>query len=110
MSRMALDANARRRWFGAVALLAALGMLICGETMLKRKLGNLVFIAYWLVCFALTGLAIAIAFLDARALRRRTRQEQRDLFETTLKQIQSEATTRRGRPNRRRPEHSRGDR
>jgi uncharacterized RDD family membrane protein YckC len=107
---MTLDANARRRWFGAAALLAALGMLICGETVLKEKLGDLTFIAYWLVCFALAGLAIVVAFLDARALQRRTRREQHDLFETTLKEIQSEAGTRRGRPNRSRPEHSRGDR
>ena len=97
---MALDATARRRWFGAVVLLAALGMLICGETVLKGKLGDLTFIVYWLVCFALTGLAIVVAFLDARALQRRIRQEQRDLFETTLRQIQSEARTRPHRPDR----------
>ena len=101
---MALDATIRRRWFGAVVLLAALGMLICGETVLKGRLQDLKFIVYWLVCIALTGLAIVVAFLDALALQRRTRQEQRDLFETTLKEIQSEARTRPGRPNRNRPE------
>jgi hypothetical protein len=98
---MALDATTRRRWFGAVVLLAALGMLIGGETVLKGKLGDLTFIVYWMVCFALTGLAILIAFLDARALQRRTRQEQRDLFETTLKQIETEARTRSCQPDRR---------
>jgi membrane protein implicated in regulation of membrane protease activity len=91
---MALDATARRRWFGAVVLLAALAMLICGETVLKGRLGDLTFIGYWLVCFALAGLAIVVAFLDARALQRQTRQEQRDLFETTLKQIETEAKAR----------------
>jgi membrane protein implicated in regulation of membrane protease activity len=95
---MALDATARRRWFGAVVLLAALAMLICGVTVLKEKLGYLAFILYWMVCFALTILAIIVAFLDARALQRRTRQEQHDLFATTLKQIETEARTR---PNRR---------
>ena len=97
---MALDATIRRRWFGAVVLLAAVGMLICGETVLKGKLEDLKFIVYWLVCFALTGLAIVVAFLDARALQRQTRQERRDLFDTTLKEIQSEARTRHGRPDR----------
>ena len=91
---MALDATARRRWFGALVLLAALGMLIGGETILKGKLANLGFILYWLSCFGLTGLAILIAFLDARALQRRTRQEQRELFETTLKEIETEAKNR----------------
>jgi len=96
---MALNATVRRRWFGAVALLAALAMLICGQTVLKGRLGDLAFITYWLVCFGLTGLAIVVAFLDARALRRRTRQEQRDLFESTLKEVESEARTRLHRPD-----------
>jgi hypothetical protein len=99
---MAIDATTRRRWFGAVVLLAALAMLICGETVLKGKLSDLTFIAYWLVCLALTGLAIVVAFLDARALQRRVRQEQRDLFETTHKEIQSRARPRPNRPGRRR--------
>ncbi len=94
---MALDATARRRWFGAVVLLAALVMLICGVTVLSEKLEYLTFVFYWMVCFVLTILAIIVAFLDARALQRRTREEQRDLFATTLKQIESEA--------RRRPNH-----
>jgi hypothetical protein len=80
--------------------MAALGMLICGETVLKGKLRDLTFIAYWMICFALTGMAIVVAFVDARALRRHTRKEQRDLFETSLKEIQAEARTRPGRPDR----------
>ncbi len=100
---MALDPTIRRRWFGAVALPAALGMLICGQTVLRGKLANLTFIAYWLVCLALTGLAIVVAFLDARALQRRTLREQRDLFEATLKEIRSEAKTRLRRRDRGRP-------
>ena len=93
---MALDATARRRWFGAVVLLAALVMLICGVTVLKERLEYVTFVFYWMVCFALTILAIIVAFLDARALQQRTRQEQHDLFATTLKHIQTEA---RHRPN-----------
>ncbi len=95
---MAFDATTRRRWFGALVLLAALGMLAGGETVLKGKLGNLAFIFYWLVCFILTGLAILVAILDARALQRRVRQEQHDLFDTTLKQIETEAKTRSRQP------------
>jgi hypothetical protein len=95
---MALNATARRRWIGACVLLAALAMLICGETVLKGTLGNLGFVLYWMVCFGLTGLAILIAFLDAWALQLRTRQEQKRLFEATLKEIQAEA---KNRPHRR---------
>jgi len=91
---MALDATARRRRFGACVLLAALAMLIGGETVLKGTLGDWASVLYWLVCFVLTGLAILVAFLDARALQHRTRQEQRELFETTLKEIETEAKNR----------------
>ena len=98
---MALDATTRRRSHGALVLLAALGMLIGGETVLKDRLRNLAFVFYWLVCFGFTGLAILIAFLDARVLQRRTRQEQRELFETTLKEIETEAKAKPGRRDRR---------
>jgi hypothetical protein len=91
---MVLDATARRRWLGALVLLTALGMLTAGETFLKDKLQNLAFIIYWLVCLGFTGLAIMIAFLDAREVRRRTHQEQHELFDTTLKQIETEAKAR----------------
>ena len=102
---MALDATARRRWFGALVLLAALAMLICGQTVLKAKLQGLAFLLYWLACFALTGLAVLIALLDVRALQRRIRQEHRDLFATTLTEIESQAKAK-PRPRGRRPRGS----
>jgi hypothetical protein len=90
---MPLDATARRRWFGVICLLAALVMLLCGETVLKEKLRNLTFVFYWLVCFGFTCLAILVALLDARALRRRTSQEHLDLFKAALKEIETKAKT-----------------
>src|SRR5258708_4984179 len=88
---MGLNATTRRRWFGALTLLAALCMLVAGETFLKTRLGPLTFLLYWFVCFGLTSLAIFIAFLDARALQRRTRQQARDLLANTLKEIEADA-------------------
>jgi hypothetical protein len=96
---MALDATARRRWCGALILVAALAMVIAGETLLKDRLGPLPTLAYWLLCLLLTLGAVVVAFLDARALQRQTRQEQRDLFEVTLKKIQTEAGSQPGKPN-----------
>jgi membrane protein implicated in regulation of membrane protease activity len=93
-----LGSTVRRRWFGAIVLLVALGMLVCGETLLKVKLKDLTFVFYWLVCGGFTVLAVFVALLDARVLRRRTQREQRDLFEATLGNIQTEARTRSGRP------------
>ena len=97
---MPFDATARRRWFGGLVLLAAVAMLFCGETVLKGKLGILAFLTFWLVCFALPGLAVVVAFLDVRALQRRIRREQRDLLDSTLKKIEAEAKTRPPNPER----------
>jgi hypothetical protein len=93
---MGFDARARRRWLGILVLIAALGMLIAGESVLQGRLQNVNFVLYWLLCFVLTATAIIIAFLDARALRRQTREEARDLLQSTLKEIETDAKTRRG--------------
>ncbi len=90
---MGLDATARRRWFGALSLVAALAMLIGGETVFKHRLSAFGFLVYWLICFAFTSLAFLAAFLDVRALSRRTRREQRELLDTTLRTIEKEAKT-----------------
>jgi len=96
---MGLDATGRRRWFGAFALFAALAMLVSGQTVLKDRLTDpRLFLFYWLLCFGCTGLAIFIAFLDVRALQRRTREEQRSLVHRTLKEIETDATEKAKRP------------
>jgi|SRR6516165_3772959 hypothetical protein len=92
---MGLDVTTRRRWVGAIVLTAALLMLIAGQTVLQGRLKAFGFLVYWTLCFALTCLAIVIAFLDVRALGRRTRQEQHDLIESTLKKIQTDARDKR---------------
>jgi hypothetical protein len=76
-----------RRIVGGLALLGALALLIAGETVLKARLQNLVYLFYWLTCITLTAIAIGGAFLDVRDLQRRTRREQRDLLEATFKKL-----------------------
>jgi hypothetical protein len=92
---MGVDATKRRRRFGALMLLAALGMLVAGQTILKNRLKDFGFLVYWLFCFIFTGAAIVAAFLDARSLQRRSRREARELIETTFTQIQKDAKERR---------------
>lgn len=72
----------------------AVVMLISGETFLKDRLSAHLFLFYWLTCFVLTGLAMITAFRDLRALQERTRQQQRELLETTLKDIEVSARNR----------------
>jgi hypothetical protein len=92
---MALNATGRRRWLGGVVLLTAAIMLIAGETVVKGRLSDIGFILYWLVCFLFTGTAIVIAFVDVRALKQRTREEQRVLMQNTLQEIETRAREKR---------------
>lgn len=80
----------RRRWFGALCLIAAIAMLAGDELALKGRLHPLTSLVYWLVCFLLTILAIFAALADVRALRQKSRDEQRALFEHTLREIERE--------------------
>jgi hypothetical protein len=91
-----MDATARRRWIGALALLGALAMLVAGETFLQGRLGAFGFLIFWLLCLGLTSVAIFAALLDFRAVQFRSREEQRRLVETTLEKIQFDAKL--GRP------------
>ena len=95
---MPLTSIPPRRWVGTLALAAALGMLLAGQTLLRGRLNDLAFLIFWLICFAFTGLAMGMALLDMRAVRNRTRREQRALLETTIQDIQADATSRRQNP------------
>jgi len=88
------NAKARRRWFGASCLLAAIAMLIVGETLLDEHLAGIWFIGYWFACFIFTVLAICAAMLDARALRREIRQEHSDLIKSTFSGIEEQKNSR----------------
>src|SRR5262245_53662312 len=94
MPVMALHTTTRRRWFGILFLGCAMLMLIVGQTLLQNRLRDLAFLVYWMLCFGFTGLAVAVALVDARENRRRLRQERRDLLQTTLNDIQSAAQKR----------------
>lgn len=73
-----------------MCLLAAIVMLIAGETTPGGRLKGLGFVIYWLACVLCATLAMLSAILDARALRREARNEQRALLEDALEEIQRE--------------------
>ena len=87
---MALDATARRRWLGATALLAALAMVVAGETFLPGHLGPGGFLVFWLVCLGFTMVAIFVAVLDFRSIQRKIVNEQRNFVQSTLNEIASD--------------------
>ena len=84
------SADAWRRWLGLFCLTVAAGMLIWGQTLLKPYLQGLGFLIYWSFCFFFTFGAIIIALLDIRAMRRRTRREQRELLQRALEDVEKE--------------------
>lgn len=71
--------DARRRWWGLCFLVLAAGMLVWGQTVFRHRLSGGGYLLYWTVCLALTCLALVVAWLDLRALRRRVRHEQQEL-------------------------------
>ncbi len=86
--------NPRRRWFGALCLLAAIGLLIAGETVFQGRLSPAGFVLYWAACFVLTALAAIAAVREAARIRHEQRDEQRALLESTLREIERESQSR----------------
>ncbi len=79
--------DTRRRWFGAICLTVATGMLALGLTVLQARLQGEVFVYYWLACTIFTGLTMVVALLDLRAVRRRSQQEENELVKNVLREF-----------------------
>jgi hypothetical protein len=88
-------ADTRRRRCGVFFLVMAAGLLIGGQTLLKGRLTGWAFVFYWGACFWFTGLAMLIALLDVRAVRRDVEEEHRHL----LKRIFEEPVASKSRNN-----------
>lgn len=95
LSPMLTAADALRRWFGMLSLALASGMLIWGQIVLAPHLKGMGFIIYWAICLFLTLTAIIIALLDIHAVRRRTREERRELFRKTFEDLPRHSAERR---------------
>ena len=83
-----------------MCLLAAIVLLVAGDTRPRSDANHTFFLSYWLACFLLAALAMATAILDARALRREARDEQRALFEHTLREIEEKKARKGNQPGR----------
>lgn len=86
---MLSPADQRRRWFGSFFLIVAGGMLLWGVTFLNGPLARdpVVFLVYWLLCFVFAALALVVAAYDMRVIRRRTRDEQKRMFEKAFSDV-----------------------
>ena len=73
-----------------MCLLTAILMLATGDTSPGKRMDGIAFVTYWLACFVFAALALLTAVLDARALRREARAEQRELLEHALDGIGAE--------------------
>ena len=73
-------------------------MLIWGQTILKPYLVGIGFVLYWLACMAFTGLALLTALLDIWAVRRRTREQQRDLLQRIFNEVESNEENKTNKP------------
>ena len=84
---MALSRDGWRRLLGVVFLAISAGMLLLGQTLLKNRLQSWDYVYYWLICTVFTGLTLIVALLDMRVVRRRSREQQSELVENTLREI-----------------------
>ena len=69
-------------------------MLVVGQTLLENRLPPLPLVVYWSLCFILTGVAAAVALLDAARVRAEQREAQRALIESTLREIERQKRSR----------------
>jgi len=81
-------ADARRRWWGTLFLTMAAAFLIWGQTLLKPYLNGVAYLFYWFLCFVFTVLAIFIALLDMRAVRRHLHQQHREMVDRAISEAQ----------------------
>jgi uncharacterized membrane protein YqjE len=91
---MAMTGSDWRRWLGVIALGVAILMLSVGETLLKGRMSPVGFVVYWSLCFIVTGVAIVLALAEVRSVQRNARAQHRELFESTLREIEKESRTR----------------
>jgi DNA-binding transcriptional regulator of glucitol operon len=78
---------ARRRWFGVFFLTVAAALLTWGQTVFKPYLDGFGFVFYWSVCLLFVLLAIWMAVIDAREVRRQMRAEKVELFKRTFDEL-----------------------
>ena len=74
-------------------------MLIWGQTILKPYLEGIGFVLYWLACMAFVALALLTALLDISAVRRRTREQQRDLLQRIFDEGESSEENKTNKPD-----------
>ena len=94
--RVQSSAKSRRRWLGTLCVSGALAMLLLGQTVLEGKLRGFGFLGYWLLCLGLTLLAMLTALLEVFAVRRESRERQRELIQSTIEEIQVQKNQRPG--------------
>jgi hypothetical protein len=87
---MADKKDIRRRVLGAFFLVAAVILLVVGQTVFSEHLQSrpMEFLLFWLACFIFIGLALLTALMDLVVVRRRVRDEQRELLQQTLEKIE----------------------
>lgn len=76
--------STRLRWLGMLFLILAGSLLVWGQTLLKPYLTGWAFIVYWLACFLFTGLAMLVALIDLRMVRKQIEQKHRQMWHHTM--------------------------
>ena len=87
---MNISPNLPRRRAQLILLVVAVVMLGLGLTVFAKSLTGLALIAYYLVCLALTLIAMLLALRDMRDIRRQNREERIGLAEQAFDGVSAE--------------------
>lgn len=87
---MNINPNLPRRRAQLILLVVAVVMVGLGLTVFAKALTGLALIAYYLVCLALTLMAMLLALRDMRDIRRQNREERIGLAEQAFDGVSAE--------------------
>jgi hypothetical protein len=87
---MSVNPNQSRRRAQLLFVAVALLMVMLGLTVFGNSLKGLGALAYWLICLALTLIAMLLAFRDMREIRRQNREEKIGLMEKAFDDVTAE--------------------
>ncbi len=89
---MAGSSQTVRRVVGGIFMGGAILMVIAGSTVWADRLQGSSFLIYWLICALLTILTLIIAMLDLLLIRRRSREQHKELIRDILDSIAENQT------------------
>ena len=96
---MANSTDSLRRWVALFCLTVSFGMLVWGETLLKRYLEGPLYFIFWTLFFAFAASTVFIGVLDVWIVKRRSKVARRELLRKLTEGFERNRTSNSARDN-----------